>query len=121
MAWLAHELSSPSPFLFEILRIERFEILRQETAVLPDEFTVEPDLAAAPFRALDEHHVPMHGGTVAVVAFLVRLAGSEVQRAGDLLIEKDIAHRTLDIGIEPEGELTDVARAGIGIQDLVQA
>src|SRR5258706_15489160 len=63
----------------------------------------------------------MDGGAIAVVAFLVGLAGREVKGAGDFLVEKNIAHRVLDVGIETEGKFTDVTRARIGVEDVVQA
>ena len=65
--------------LFQIRRIERLQVLRQKHAVFADQFAIEPNFAAAPFRALDQHHVPMHRGTVAVVAILIRLARREMQ------------------------------------------
>ena len=73
---------------------------------------VEPDFAAAVFRTLDADHVPVHGGLVAVAGGLVGLAGREVERAGDLLVEQDVAHRIHDVRIETDGEFADVARAG---------
>src|SRR5437899_8249728 len=62
----------------------------------------------------------MDGGAIAVVAFLIGLAGSEMERPGDFLVEEDVAHRVLDVGIEPERKFTDVPRARIGVEDLVQ-
>src|SRR5439155_24233028 len=59
----------------QVLRVQRFQVFRQEDAVFAEQFAVEPDLAAAPFLALDQHHVPMHRAAVAVIAFLIRLAG----------------------------------------------
>ena len=58
---------------------------------------------------------------IAVAGTFVGLAGCEVKRAGDLLVEEDVAHWLRDVGIEPDGEFADVACAGIGIEDLVQA
>ena len=54
--------------LAQVLRIKRLKIFRQKHAVLADQFTIEPDFAAAPFGTLDEDHVPVNGRAVAVVA-----------------------------------------------------
>src|SRR5450756_1038869 len=99
--------------LLQILGVQALQIFGQEEAVFADEFAVEPDFAAAPFFALDEHHVPVDGALVAIAAILVRLARREVQRAGDLLIEEDVAHGALNVRIEAEGKFPDVAGAGI--------
>ena len=65
--------------LFQICGIKALEIFGQEDAVFADEFAIEPDFAAAPLFALNQHHVPMHGAAVAVVAFLIGLARREMQ------------------------------------------
>ena len=57
--------------------------------------------------------------TVAVVAFFVSLAGSEVEGAGDFFVEENIAHRLLNIRIEAEGKFAHVARARIGVENLI--
>src|SRR6266516_3603190 len=67
--------------LLQILRIQRLQILRQELPVLANQFAVEPHFAAAPFLALNQHHVPVDGRAIAVVAHFIRLAGCEVERA----------------------------------------
>src|SRR5581483_4817860 len=85
-----------------------------------DKCSVKPYLAAAPFGALDQHHVPMHGRTVPVVANLVGQPRREVQRTGDLLIEQNVAHRIENVRIETKRELADVTRARIGIEDFIQ-
>src|SRR5579859_6252647 len=48
----------------QIRRIESLQIVGDEEAVFADEFAVEPDFSPAPFLALDEDHVPMHGAAV---------------------------------------------------------
>src|SRR5581483_12095291 len=65
-------------------------------------------------------HVPVNLRAVAVVGLLIRLAGREVEAAGDLFVEEDILHRLEDIRVEGDGPLADVARALIGVQDLVE-
>src|SRR6185312_13657509 len=107
--------------LFQIRRIEWFQIFRQEHAVSADEFAIKPDFAAAPFGPLNQHHVPMHRRAISVVALLVGLTGREVQRAGDFFIEQNIAHRTEDVGIEAEREFADVTRAWVRIQNFIEA
>src|SRR5689334_16157790 len=58
--------------------------------------------------------------TVAVVGFFISLAGREVELTGNLLVEEDVAHRFHHVGIESEGELSDVPRTGIRIQNFVE-
>jgi hypothetical protein len=89
-------------------------------SVLADQFAVEPHLAAAPFLALDQHHVPVDRALVAVAAILVSLARREVQRAGDFLVEQDVAHRIQNVRIEAERKFADVTRAGVRVQNLIQ-
>ena len=62
----------------------------------------------------------MHLRAVAVVGFLVGLAGSEVEGARDFFIKEDVTHGFLDAGMEAEGKLADVACSRIGIEDLVE-
>ena len=47
-------------------------------------------------------------------------AGGEVDRAEDLFIKEDVVHGFCDRWIEAEGKLADVARARIGVEDLVE-
>ena len=93
---------------------------RQKFAVAANEFAVEVDLAAAVVRALDVDHVPMDLAAVAVVGLLVGLAGRKVERARDFFVEEDVPHRMQDVRIKAEREFADVARARIGIEDLVE-
>jgi hypothetical protein len=39
---------------------------------------------------------------VSIVRFLVSLSWGEMKRAGDFLVEQDIAHRVEHAGIKPE-------------------
>ena len=82
----AHLSNNPNPTiqipvgcLPQTRRIQSRQILGHEDAVLADEFAVEPDFSTAPFRPLNQDHVPMDGAAIAVVAVLVRLAGREMQ------------------------------------------
>ena len=110
----------PPVFYFRFSRVQRLQIPRQKNAVLANQFAVEPHLAAAPFLALDQHHVPMHRRAVAVVAFLIGLARREMKRPGDFFIEQNIAHRTQNVRIETERKFADVTRPGVGVQNLIQ-
>ena len=87
---------------FEVARIQGFEVFRHELPVSTDQLAVEPHLAPAVLRALDQYHVPVHSGAVSVVALLVRLARRKVQRTGDFLVEQNIAHRLLDVRVEAQ-------------------
>jgi hypothetical protein len=55
------------------------QLFGQENAVFANEFAVEPYLAATPFLALNQDHVPVNRALVAVAAILVGLAGGEMQ------------------------------------------
>src|SRR5438128_46027 len=63
----------------------------------------------------------MDGRTIAVVALFVGLPGSQVERASDLFVEQDIAHRVENIRVEAEREFARISRAGIGVEDFVEA
>ena len=56
---------------------------------------------------------------VAVVAFVVAAAGGKVNGAGNFLVEQNIAHRNVHVGVNAYSELADVTRALIGIENLV--
>ena len=43
-----------------------------------------------------------------------------MERAGNLLIEENVAHRLENMGVEAQGELPDVARTRVAIENLVQ-
>ena len=97
---VVHRPSDWPSGLLQVTWVQRFEVFRDEHAVLADQFVVEPHLAPTVLGSLDQHHVPMDGGAVAVVALLVCLTWREVQRAGDLFVEQNVAHRLFDVGIE---------------------
>ena len=62
----------------------------------------------------------MDAAGVAVAGGFVGLAGGEVERARDLFVEQDVAHRMQDVRVEAEREFADVARAGVAIQNAVE-
>ena len=93
--------------------------LGNELTVLADQLAVEIDLTATVVGSLDVDEIPVNGAAVPVVRDLVGLSRGEVEATGNLLVEEDIPHRLLDFRIEADGELPDVARSGIGIEDLV--
>ena len=43
-----------------------------------------------------------------------------MEAAGDLLVEQNVLHRVGDVRVKADGELADVARAFIGVEDLVE-
>ena len=66
--------------LFQIFGIESFEVCCDKTAVFADARVVEVDFPAAVFRGLDEDHIPMYGGSIAVVRVVsIGVAGREVE------------------------------------------
>ena len=106
--------------LLQVLRIQPFELLRNEHAVLPDELVVEPDLTAAVLFCLDHDHVPVDLRFVPVEGLVVGVSRGEVEGAHDLLIEEDVLHCILDVGIHSDGELTHEPGAFVGVEDLVE-
>ena len=99
--------------------IERSQLRRQEFAITPNEFAVEVNFAAAVVGSLDIDHVPMDLAAVSVIGLFVRLAGRKMERARDLFVEENVAHRMQNVRIEAEREFPDVARSRIGIENLV--
>ena len=87
-----------------------------EPAVLLDQYVVEPDLAVGQ----DPDQIPVYRRTVAVVTFVIGLAGGEMDRTEDLFVKEDIAHGLTDAGVDAERELSDVAGPLVGIEDLVE-
>ena len=79
-------------------RIQFQQVLMHKPAVLLDQNIVKPDLAVS-LKQSDQ--IPVHRGTVAVVALVVALTGGEMDRAEDLLVKEDIAHGLADTGIDP--------------------
>lgn len=100
-------------------RVEGSEFGIDELTVFADEFVIEVDFAAATSFGLDADEIPVDLGAVAIVSHRVSLARSEVERAGNLLIEEDVAHRLGDQRVHAESEFAEVASAFIGVEDLV--
>ena len=105
----------------EVFGIETFELGDHKAAVVADEHIVKPNVAAAPFFALNENEVPVNRRAVAVICIVVCAAGREVDGAGDLLVEENVAHRIHDIGVYAEGKFADIACAIVRIKDVVDA
>src|SRR5688500_4254664 len=104
----------------QAIGIEGLKSFRDEQAVFADQFPVEVNLSAAVLRTLDAYHVPVYLGAVPILGLLVALAGCEMEGTGDLFIEQDVAHRVQDVRIEANRKLTDIARAGVACEDVVQ-
>ena len=101
--------------------IERLEFLWDEEAILPDEFLVEIDFAAPVVRPLDTDEIPVDLAAVAIIGPFVGLAGREMKRTRNLLVEENVAHWRRDIGIEPEREFANVPRPVVRIEYSVEA
>jgi hypothetical protein len=56
---------------------------------------------------------------VAIVRPFIGLARSEMKRARNLFVKKNVTHRFLDVWIEAEREFADVAGAFVGIENSV--
>ena len=94
--------------------------LRQKEPVLPHEFPIKPNFAAAAGTRLNQHDVPMDFAAIGVVRRLIGIARSQVHRAADLLVEQRIEHRLLHFVVEPQRPLADVPRSVVGIENLVE-
>ena len=44
-----------------------------------------------------------------------------MKAARDLFIEEDVSHRLHHLGIEPDRELTDIAGAIVGVEDIIDS
>src|SRR5687768_5594959 len=100
--------SSPSGSSAKPFGIQPLQLAKRKHPILPHQLLVKVDLPAAVVLALDAHHVPVDLALVAVVGLLVRLAGREVEAAGDLFVEEDVLHRPRDVRVEAEAPLADV-------------
>src|SRR5690606_18882064 len=100
--------------------VEGVKVFRHEKAVLANELAVEPHLAASVLAALDRDEVPVDLRAIAVVRLFVRLAGREVERARDLLIEERVHHGMEDLRVEAERELADVSCAFVDVEDVIE-
>src|SRR5947207_12262731 len=90
----------PQPF-----RIQPRQFGKCEQPVFADELAIELDLAAPEVGALDADHVPMDLAAVAIVGFVVGLAGRQVKAAGDLFVEKNVLHRAKYVRIKAQTPL----------------
>jgi hypothetical protein len=59
-------------------------------------------------------------GFVAVADAIVGLTRREVEGAGDLLVEENVAHWLKDVRIKTDRKFADVARAGVAVEDFVE-
>ena len=98
-------------------RIELLKVLGNEPAVDADGLAVEKDGAAAVLGALNLHEVPVDLRAIAVVGLVVGVAGGQMEAAGDLLVEEDVAHWVQHPGIAADRPLADVAGPLVGIED----
>src|SRR5450631_1067546 len=97
----------------EVPAIEGPKLFWQKLAVAANQFSVKVDFPSTVVRALNAHHVPVHLASIPIIRLLIGLARRKMKGTGDLFIEKNIAHRLQDVGIEPEREFTDIASARI--------
>ena len=104
----------------QIFGVQSLQFGKQESAVLADQDAVEPDLPAAALGRLAEDEVPVYRRRVAVVRVVIAATRRKVDRTGDLFIEKNVADRLFDKGVQAERELADVARAFVRVEDLIR-
>src|SRR3954453_6151122 len=88
-----------------------------ELAVSLQLFAVDRDRAAAAEVA---HEVPVHGGFVHPAALGVARADRHVHGAAELLVEQHLLGRLGDAVVRPDAELAEPARAGVGVEHLVE-
>ncbi len=94
--------------------------LTTKEAVLADQFTVEKQRSTPHSLFLTQHEIPVDRGLIAVAGFFVAGAGSEVDGAGDFFVEENVLHRLGAERVEADGEFTDIACAGISVEDFVE-
>ena len=85
-----------------------------------DEYIIKPNFPPTVFRLLDKHQIPVDGRLVAVKSRFVGVAGCEMEAAADFLVEESVLHGGVDVRIDTEGELADIAGAFIGVKDVVE-
>ncbi len=107
--------------LEQVIGIESFQLVRNEQTILADQHVVEVDLAAAPFRSLDQHQIPVDARAIAVVRFFIGPTRGEMQAAADLLVEQSVLHGLGDERIEAQGELAQVASSFVRVEHPVQS
>lgn len=101
--------------------VEKSQLRVSEYSVFADELAVEVNLATPELRALDADEIPVDGRFIAIGRFIVALSGSQVEGACDFLVEEDVTHGLEHMGIHAEGKLSDVARALICVENLVES
>ena len=62
----------------QLVGIQALEFVDHEQAVFTDKLVVEPDFAAAVFRPLNQHQIPVDGALVSVVAVVIAVAGRKM-------------------------------------------
>src|SRR5581483_351741 len=91
--------------------------LAEEAARLPDELAVGVDLAVLAEIA---DQVPVERRPVLASRLGEPGAERDVDRAADLLVEEDVARKAVDLVVEPERALAEVARLAVHVEQRVQ-
>ena len=73
-----------------MVRVQRLKICGHKQTVLADDLAVKGNGSAPIIGPLDQNHVPVDGGFVAVVCVLIGVAWCEVQTARDFFIKKNV-------------------------------
>src|SRR5258707_12995410 len=99
------------PSTHQVFRVEPGQLFAHEQAIFTDELIIKIDFAAAVFGTLNRDEVPVNLASVAVVGFLVGLAGRKMKGSGDLLVKKNVPHRLQNEWVKPVLEITDAVNS----------
>lgn len=106
--------------LFQIFGVQAFQLGQKESAVLANQHIIKPDFAATVFGCHNQHQIPVDCGFIAVGGILVAVAGGEMDRAGNLFIEKNVVHGLCDIGVYADGKFAHISCALVCVEYLFQ-
>ena len=110
---------APAPqctFLFQILRVQALQLVNHKKAVFANQDIVEPDFAAAVFRTLNHHQIPVNRRLVAVWCIFVAHARRKMEASADFFVEKSVLHRSQYIRIDADGEFAEVAGTLVSVE-----
>ena len=102
-----------------MLRIAAVQLGQNKATVLADKHVVKIYLAPAVLRSLYINQIPVNGGIIAVVRFVLCLPRRKMYASCDLFVKQGVQHGFVDIRVYTEGKLAYIACAFISVQDFV--
>src|SRR5436305_13666253 len=95
----------------------RVKSRRDESSRVPDELVVGEDLAVLAEVA---DHVPVQRGIVRATELLERGSEGDMHRPADLLVEKRVVGKPVDLVVQPERDLAEPSRALVQVEHRVE-